>query len=168
MRGRPGTSPSHEGVAAEVVGTAPECEPCAVRIDLGRIGVLLVVAALAFVVCGCGASGKPKHEVLKSANLLTGDLYIRVAGPSAVVDYITGRLRTGAFATYGGGVFLPPRIRHHPRQKVCSITHTISAADSPNLQPWRGRKARVDVYGDDKGTEAIFCQTLLLILARGS
>jgi hypothetical protein len=139
-----------------------------VRIDMGRIGALFVVTVLALVICGCGASGKPKHEVLKSANLLTGDLYIRVAGPSAVVDYITGRLRAGAFATYGGGVFLPPQLRHHRRQKVCSITRTISDADSSSLQTWRGRKARLDVYGNDKSTEAIFCQILPLILAQNS
>jgi hypothetical protein len=138
------------------------------RIEIRRIGILFLVAALCLAICGCGASGKPKREVLKSANVLTGDLYVRVAGPAGVVDYITDRLKTGAFATYGGGVFLPPQIRHHRRQKVCSITHTISSADSSSLQAWRGRKARVDVYGSDKGSEAIFCQILPSVLAQGS
>jgi len=133
-----------------------------------RIAVLLVVAGLALAVCGCGAGNKPKREVLRSANLISADLYVRVSGPSGLVDYIVGRLRASAFDTDGRGVFLPPRIRHHRRQKVCSITHTIVDADSSSLQAWRGKKVRVDVYGDNKSSEEIFCQVLPLVLARGS
>jgi hypothetical protein len=135
---------------------------------MGRIAVLLVVAGLALSVCGCGAGNKPKREVLRSANLLSADLYVRVAGPTGVVDYIVGRLKASAFDTFGPGVFLPPRIRHHRRQKVCSITRTIASTDSPSLQHWRGKKVRVDVYGDNKSSETIFCEILPFVLARGS
>jgi hypothetical protein len=133
---------------------------------MGRIAVLLVVAGLVFAICGCGASNKPKREVLRSVNLLSTHLYVRVSGPAGVVDYIAGRLRTGAFATFGRGVFLPPSVRHHRRQKVCSITHTINNADGPSVRAWRGKKARVDVYGDNKSSEAIFCQIIPFILAQ--
>ena len=133
-----------------------------------RIATLLVVAGLVFAICGCGNGNKPKREVLKSANLLSGDLYVRVAGPTGVVNYIVDRLKASAFDTYGRGVFLPPYVRHHRRQKVCSITHSIASADSSSLQAWRGKKVRVDVYGANKGSEAIFCQILPLVLARSS
>jgi hypothetical protein len=162
-----------------VVAIGPECESLCVHLsanllprpsrpEMRRIAVLLVVAGLTLAVCGCGAGNKPKREVLRSANLLSAHLYVRVGGPSGVVDYIVGRLRASAFDTYGRGAFLPPRIRHHRRQKVCSITHTIGDADSSSLQAWRGKKVRVDVYGDNKSSEAIFCQILPLVLARGS
>jgi hypothetical protein len=91
-----------------------------------------------------------------------------VAGPSGVVDYLVGRLRASAFDTLGRGAFLPPHIRHHRRQKVCSVTRTIAATDSPSLQAWRGKKVRVDVYGDSASSEAIFCEILPFVLARGS
>jgi hypothetical protein len=135
---------------------------------LSRIAALLIVAGLALSLCGCGGGNKPKREVLKSANLLSADLYVRVAGPTGVVDYIVSRLKASAFDTFGRGVFLPPRVRHHRRQKVCSITRTIASADSPSLQAWRGKKVRLDVYGDDRGSEAIFCQIFPLVLARSS
>jgi hypothetical protein len=134
----------------------------------GRIATLLVAAALLFAMAGCGNGNKPKSEVLKSANLLSADLYVRVAGPTGVVNYIVGRLKASAFDSYGHGAFLPPTVRHHRRQKVCSITHSISEADSSSLQDWRGKKVRVDVYGDNKNSEAIFCQILPLVLARDS
>jgi hypothetical protein len=128
----------------------------------------LVVAGLVLALCGCGAGNKPKREVLRSVNLLSADLYVRVAGPTGVVDYIADRLKASAFDAYGRGAFLPPRVRHHRRQKVCSITRTIASSDSPSLQAWRGKKVRVDVYGDNKGSEAIFCEILPFVLARSS
>lgn len=127
-----------------------------------------MVAVLLVAVTGCGNGNKPKREVLKSANLLSGDLYVRVAGPTGVVDYVVNRLKASAFDTYGHGAFLPPPLRHHRREKVCSITHSIGEADSSSLQPWRGKRVRVDVYGRNKTSEAIFCQILPLVLARGS
>lgn len=130
-----------------------------------RIAVLLVVAGLALSVCGCGAGSKPKREVLRSANLLSADLYVRVSGPAGVVDYIVGRLRASAFETLGRGAFLPPSVRHHRRQKVCSVARTIAETDGPNLQAWRGKRVRVDVYGDSKSSEAIFCEILPFVLA---
>jgi hypothetical protein len=133
-----------------------------------RIASLVVAAALALAISGCGVSSTPKHEVLRSANLLSTDLYVRVAGPAGVVDYIVARLRASAFDTYRRGAFLPPRLSHHRRKKVCSITHTIGDTDSPGLQAWRGRKARVTVYGDSKASEAILCQVIPLVLAQGS
>lgn len=127
-----------------------------------------MVAALLVAMSGCGNGNKPKREVLKSANLLSGDLYVRVAGPTGVVDYVVNRLKASAFDTYGHGAFLPPPLRHHRREKVCSITHSIGEADSSSLQPWRGKRVRVDVYGRNKTSEAIFCQIVPLVLARGS
>jgi hypothetical protein len=135
---------------------------------LVRIAISLMVAGLLFALSGCGNGNTPKREVLKSANLLSGDLYVRVAGPTGVVDYVVSRLKASAFDTYGHGAFLPPPVRHHRREKVCSITHSIGAADSPSLQAWRGKRVRVDVYGHNKSSEAIFCQILPLVLAQGS
>jgi hypothetical protein len=167
------------GDARAVVAIALECEsssmrlstdqrPQTGRVEVGRIALLLVVAGLALVICGCGAGNKPKREVLRSVNLLSADLYVRVSGPTGVVDYIADRLKASAFDAYGRGAFLPPRVRHHRRQKVCSITRTIASSDSPSLQAWRGKKVRVDVYGDNKGSEAIFCEILPFVLARSS
>lgn len=133
-----------------------------------RIATVVMAAALLVAMSGCGNGNKPKREVLKSANLLSGDLYVRVAGPTGVVDYVVNRLKASAFDTYGHGAFLPPPLRHHRREKVCSITHSIGEADSSSLQPWRGKRVRVDVYGRNKTSEAIFCQILPLVLARGS
>jgi hypothetical protein len=135
---------------------------------MGRVVVVLLVAVLALSICGCGAGNKPKREVLRSVNLLSADLYVRVAGPTGVVDYIVGRLKASAFNTFGRGAFLPPRVRHHRRQEVCSITRTIASTDSPSLQAWRGKKVRVQVYGSNKSSEAIFCQIIPFVLARGS
>lgn len=134
----------------------------------GRVAIVVMAAALLFALSGCGNGNKPKREVLKSANLLSGDLYVRVAGPTGVVDYVVNRLKASAFDPYGHGAFLPPIVRHHRKQKVCSITHSIGDADSSSLQPWRGKSVRVDVYGNHKNSEAIFCQILPLVLARGS
>ena len=100
-----------------LVEIGPECESLCVRLsadpppgasrpEMRRIAVLLVVAGLALAVCGCGAGNKPKREVLRSANLISADLYVRVSGPSGLVDYIVGRLRASAFDTDGRGVFL--------------------------------------------------------------
>lgn len=134
----------------------------------GRTGASLVVAVLVLTICGCGNGNRPKREVLKSANLLSADLYVRVAGPTGVVNYVVDRLKASAFDTYGRGTFLPPHVRHHRRQRVCSISPTISETDSPSLQAWRGQKLRVDVYGASKTSEAIFCQIIPLVLTQGS
>jgi hypothetical protein len=141
---------------------------CASARLLGRVAAVVMVAALLVVMSGCGNGNKPKREVLKSANLLSGDLYVRVAGPTGVVNFVVNRLKASAFDTYGQGAFLPPLVRHHRREKVCSITHSIGDADSSSLQPWRGKRVRVDVYGHNKSSEAIFCQILPLVLAQGS
>ena len=151
---------------------AIECKSFCMRLSTHRlwlrIALPLIVAGLVFAMSGCGNGNKPKREVLKSANLLSGDLYVRVAGPTGVVDYIVNRLRASAFDTYGRGTFLPPHVRHHRREKVCSITHSIDDADSSSLQSWRGKTVRVDVYGKNKSSEAIFCQILPLVLTQGS
>jgi hypothetical protein len=140
-------------------------QPGTSRIETGRIAVVLLVAVLALSVSGCGSGNKPKREVLRSVNLLSADLYVRVAGPTGVVDFVVNRLKASAFDTFGRGAFLPPRVRHHRRQRVCSITRTISGTDSPSLQAWRGKNVRVDVYGDHKGSESIFCQIVPFVLA---
>lgn len=133
-----------------------------------RLATVVAVTALLFAMSGCGNGNKPKREVLKSANLLSGDLYVRVAGPTGVVNYIVDRLKASAFDTYGHGAFLPPPVRRHRRERVCSITRSIGDADSSSLQSWRGKRVRMDVYGKNKNSEAIFCQILPLVLAQGS
>jgi hypothetical protein len=133
-----------------------------------RFAAIFVATTLALGASGCGGSGnKPKLEVLKSANPLTADLYVRVTGPTGVVNYIAGRLTTGTFTKYGLGIFLPPHIRRHHRQRVCSITHTIGASDSPSVQGWRGKTARITVFGGG-ASSAIFCQIVPALLAPDS
>lgn len=138
------------------------------RLEMGRMTVLLVVVAVALAMSGCGGGNEPKREVLRSANPLSADVYVLISGPAGVVDYIAGHLGAGNFAKYGHGVFLPPRVRRHRRQKVCSIAQTISKADSLSLRAWRGRTARVEVFGDSKSSEAIFCKIIPFVLAQGS
>lgn len=130
-----------------------------------RIAALLVITTLAIGASACGGSGnKPKLEVLRSANPLTADLYVRITGPTGVVNYIVGRLTTGTFTKYGLGIFLPPHVRRHHRQKVCSITHTIGRTDSPSVQAWRGKTARITVFGGGTSS-AIFCQIVPALLS---
>ena len=108
----------------------------------------------------CGG-GNPTAEVLRSANPLTSDVYVRIRGPAGAVSYIVHELMSGSFRKYRftesrGGFFVPPRVQAH---RACSFTHTIAPADAPNLQQWRGKKTRIAIYGN-KSYAAVYCYGL--------
>jgi hypothetical protein len=113
-----------------------------------------VLTALLLSVSACGSNGM-KTEVLrlKSANPLTSDLYVRMSGPTGAVGVIAKGLITGGFNNNAEGSFLPPGSR---QQKACSFSHIIDYADAPNLQPWRGRKMTITVYGN-RSYAATYC-----------
>src|SRR5690242_3693048 len=108
--------------------------------------VAAVVTALLLMASACGGVDS-RTEVLrlKSANPLTSDLYVRVKGPAGAVNFIEQGLVRGALGSKAEGFFVPPTVR---RQKACSFSHTISAFDSPQLQPWRGKELKMTVYGN--------------------
>ena len=139
------------------VRLSPDQQAQVRRVDARRIVVLLLIAALPLAICGCGGS-QPRTQVLRSANPLTSDIYLRITGPGGAVSYLAQRLMTGAFSKFSftkdrrPGLFLPPRVRD---RKLCSSTHTIQWWDSPELQKWRGRKLAISVYG--KKISAIYC-----------
>ena len=81
---------------------------------------------------------------MRSANALTSDLYVQMRGPAGAVDYIAQGLSRGAFSSQAEGFFVPPDVR---RRDACSLSHTIGYLDAPKLQPWRGKKIRITVYG---------------------
>jgi hypothetical protein len=121
-------------------------------------GVFMVVILSA---SACGGGNNPTAEVLRSANPLTSDVYVRIRGPAGAVSYIAHELMTGSFRKYSftesrAGFFVPPRVQAH---RACSFTHTIGRADAPNLQQWRGRKTRIAIYGD-KSYAAVYCYGL--------
>ena len=119
------------------------------------VSLAALLTGLMLTACACGSNGT-KTEVLRlrSANPLTSDLYVRMRGPAGAVSFIAKGLITGGFSKGAEGFFLPPRLR---QQKVCSFSHTISYADAPNLQAWRGRKMRITVYGDSSYA-ATYCR----------
>jgi hypothetical protein len=126
-----------------------------------RRGVLpAVLATVILALAGCGSS-HPRTEVLRSANPLTSDMYLRLTGPGGAVSHVAQQLMTGAFSKYNfrkdrrEGRFLPPRVLD---RKICSSTHTIRPADAPELQKWRGRKITITVYGRKNST--IYCAGL--------
>jgi len=125
-----------------------------------RFAVLLLIAAFALTVCGCGSS-HPRTEVLRSANPLTSDIYLRITGPGGAVSYVTKRLAGGGFSKFSftkqprQRLFLPLRVRD---RKLCASTHTIRSGDTPDLQKWRGKTLEISVYGNS--TSGIFCAAL--------
>jgi hypothetical protein len=139
------------------------------RLPGARRGVLAaVLAAVILAMAGCGSS-HPRTEVLRSANPLTSDIYVRITGPGGAVSYTGQRFITyGEFSKYNlrkdrrGGLFVPPRILD---RKLCASTHVIRRADAPELQRWRGRTLAVTVYG--KKSSAIFCAVLGRGIYRG-
>jgi hypothetical protein len=122
---------------------------------MGRVALPAFLATATLVSCG---GSYPRTEVLRSANPLTSDVYVRITGPGGAVSYLGQRFRTAAFAKFNfsdagrEGVFLPPRVRD---RKLCASVHTIREGDAPELQKWRGRKLEITVYG--KKPSAIFC-----------
>ena len=114
-----------------------------------------LLTGLMLMACACGSNGT-RTEVLRlrSANPVTSDLYVRMRGPAGAVSFIAKGLITGGFSKGAEGFFLPPRLR---QQKVCSFSHTISYADAPDLQAWRGRKMTITVYGNSSYA-ATYCR----------
>src|SRR2546423_8853403 len=107
--------------------------------------VAAVLTALLILASACGGVDSRTEVVrLRSANPLTSDLYVRMRGPAGAVKYIAQGLSRGAFSSQTEGFFVPRGVR---RQKACSLSHTIGYLDAPKLQPWRGRKIRITVYG---------------------
>jgi hypothetical protein len=126
---------------------------------MGRVALTAVLATVILVSCG---GSYPRTEVLRSANPLTSDVYVRITGPGGAVSYIGRRLMTGGFAKFNfskarrEGLFLPPRVRE---RKLCGSVHTIRAGDARELQKWDGKKLAITVYGKKK-ISAIFCAAL--------
>ena len=123
-----------------------------------------LIVAVALTASACGGGSGPRAEVLRSANPLTSDLYLRINGPPGVVSHIAEGATTGAFYKYRVGYFVPPTVRQH---KACSFTHTIDGADSPDLQAWRGKKTTISVYGNSIYAE-IYCLGIGGTFASGS
>ena len=125
-----------------------------------RFAIVLLIAAFPLTVCGCGSS-HPRTEVLRSANPLTSDIYLRITGPGGAVSYVTKRLAGGGFSKFSfvkeprRGLFLSPRVRD---RKLCASTHLIRSGDDPDLQKWRGKTLEISVYGSK--TSDIFCAVL--------
>jgi hypothetical protein len=114
---------------------------------------------------GCGANDKPTKQLLRSNNPVSSDLYVQIKGPAGAVSKIANAIEAGAFThiktgpvpSYGnGGSFVPPRLLRH---RVCLFTQTIQPADSPQLQPWLGKKITFTVYGS-KSTSMLYCGLL--------
>src|SRR6185437_7556809 len=73
-----------------------------------------VLTAGTLAMAGCG-SGHPRTEVLRSANPVTSDIYVRITGPGGAVSYVGRRFMSGgAFSRLRfredtpKGQFLPP------------------------------------------------------------
>jgi hypothetical protein len=115
---------------------------------------LCVTVILTVSACGGSASNASMTKVvrLKSPTPIS---FVEIRGPAGAVDYLARRLETGAFREDQVGVFVPPP--RHPRPR-CSFTHTIGPRDTPDLQPWRGRKVLIAVYD----SAWPLCQTLQL------
>ena len=124
----------------------------------------VVLATVMLAACACGSGNRTKAELLRSANPLTSDLYLRVKGPAGAVSYITQGAITGAFSRFREGFFVPPRVRN---RKACSFTHIIGVADAPDLQKWRGKKTSITVYGNSSYA-AIYCLGIAATLASDS
>ena len=109
----------------------------------------VAVTGIVLIVCSCGGSDRTTSEVLRSANLLTRGSYLEIRGPAGAVSQIARRVMTAGYFRYSRGFFVPPRLHRRVQHgKICSITHTIGPADSPNLQAWRGKKLTVTVDGN--------------------
>ncbi|HZT84995.1 MAG TPA: hypothetical protein VE984_06190 [Gaiellaceae bacterium] len=119
------------------------------------------LATLLLVLAGCGSS-QPRTQVLRSANPLTSDIYVRITGPGGAVSYVARRFtngggfrRFGFHEPRGRGLFLPPAIRE---RRLCSSAHVGRPGDASQLQKWRGRKVAITVYG--RRISTIFCAAL--------
>jgi len=129
----------------------------------------VVVAAVALITSSCGASSKPTKQLLRSKNPLTSDIYLQIKGPAGAVSKITDaiesaaftKLKAGAVPRYGeGGAFVPPHVQ---RNQVCLFAETIQPWDSPQLQPWVGKKITFTAYGT-KSDSQLFCRLIRGVL----
>lgn len=130
------------------------------------VSKVLVLAALMLTASSCGASNKPTKQLLRSDVPLSSDLYVQIKGPAGAVSKIANAIETGAFTKiraatvppYGeGGSFVPPRVQRH---RVCLFARTIQPVDSPQLQPWRGKKVTFTVFGDKSQGSMLYCGLL--------
>jgi hypothetical protein len=124
----------------------------------------IILAIVTLTTSGCGASNKPTKQLLRSNNPLTSDLYVQIKGPAGAVSKIARAIETGAFTNiklgpvppYGkSGSFVPPLLQRH---QICLFVQTIQPADSPQLQPWLGKKVTFTVYGNKKSSSALYCR----------
>ena len=132
------------------------------RLSGARPGLLAALfTTLILAMAGCGGR-PPRTEVLRSANPLTSDIWVRITGPGGAVNYIAqGFMAGGDFDKFRfrkdrrEGLFLPPRVRD---RKLCSSTHKIRSEDAPQLQRWRGSTLEITVYG--RKISAVYCAVL--------
>jgi hypothetical protein len=124
---------------------------------------VVVLAAVLLTASSCGASDKPTEQLLRSNFPL---LYVQIKGPAGAVNKIANSIETGAFTKIRtrpvppyrkDGSFVPPQIRRH---RVCLRAETIQTVDSPQLQPWLGKKITFIVYGNKSRASAIYCGLL--------
>lgn len=120
-----------------------------------------VFTTLCLVLAGCGGS-QPRTELLRSSDLRTLDIYVRITGPGGAVSYTAQRFMTSSgFSRYGlrkdprGGFFVPPNILE---RKLCASTHAIGPGDAPQLRKWLGKKLEITIYGAK--TADLFCAAL--------
>lgn len=136
-------------------------------------GVAPLVVALTTVTLtasSCGASDKPTKQLLRSNISLTSDLYVQIKGPAGAVSKVASaiesgaftKIKTGAVPPYGdGGSLVPPPVQRH---RVCLYAQTIRPADSPQLQPWLGRKITFTVYGVNRNSTLIYCRLIAAVI----
>ena len=141
--------------------------------------LLVLALALAAVTLGASACGDSnatrgdsnvtKREILRASNgppSAPTFLYFQVKGPAGAVSYIAERAAAGGFTKFREGFFLPPRLHHRlDQERVCDYAHTIGPADTPKLQPWRGRKVTIVVYGQDGAL--LYCRLIGGLLRYG-
>src|SRR5579864_6536322 len=120
---------------------------------IASLAAVLTAVALTATACG-GNNSRSEVLRLRSANPVTSDLYVRIAGPAGAVNYVAQGLMRGAFSKAAVGPFVPPNL--HGRQ-ACSLEHTIDSVDAPKLQEWRGKKMTIAVYGTSSYAAA-YCQ----------
>jgi hypothetical protein len=127
------------------------------------VPLAVTLAALLLTASGCGASDKPTKQLLRSNNPLTSDIYVQIKGPAGAVSKIASAIETGAFTNiklgpvppYGkSGSFVPPALQQH---RICLFAQTIQPSDSPQLQPWRGKKVTFTVFGKTSSS-TLYCR----------
>jgi hypothetical protein len=130
--------------------------------------LVVVLAAITLIGSGCGSSSKPTKQLLRSEVPLTSGLYVQLKGPAGAVNRVANAIESGAFTKvktgavppYGdGGSFVPPRVQ---QRRVCLFARTIQPTDSPQLQPWRGKKITFTIYGERSSSSILFCRLIAI------